>query len=70
MRTAFNSSKVSPFIIPLIPNRAVARSENPGGHVVLNGDNVSPLIEIRLTDLPKTGGPQISAFIMTVEMQY
>ena len=35
--------------------RAVARSENPGGHVVLGGDNVSPLVEIGLIDLPKTG---------------
>ena len=37
------------------PNRAVARSENPGGHVVLGGDNVPPLVEIGLTDLPKSG---------------
>ena len=36
--------------------RAVARSENPGGLVVLGGDNVSPLVEIGLTDLRKTGG--------------
>ena len=35
--------------------RAVARSENPGGLVVQGGDNVSPLVEIGLTDLPKTG---------------
>ena len=35
--------------------RAVARSENPGGLVVLGGDNVPPLVEIGLTDLPKTG---------------
>ena len=34
--------------------RAVARSENPGGLVVLGGDNVSPLVKIALTDLPKT----------------
>ena len=33
-----------------------ARSENPGGLVVLGGDNVSPLVEIGLTDLLKTGG--------------
>ena len=37
-------------------NRAVARSENPGGHVILGGDNVPPLVEIGLTDLPKSGG--------------
>ena len=36
--------------------RAVTRSENPGGLVVLGGDNVRPLVEIGLTDLPKTGG--------------
>ena len=36
--------------------RAVARSENPGGHVVLGGDNVPPLVEIGLADLPKSGG--------------
>ena len=36
--------------------RAVARFENPGGLVVLGGDNVPPLVEIGLTDLPKTGG--------------
>ena len=35
--------------------RAVARSENLGGLVVLGGDNVPPLVEIGLTDLPKTG---------------
>ena len=32
--------------------RAVARSENLGGHIVLGGDNVPPpLVEIGLTDL-------------------
>ena len=37
--------------------RAVARSENLGGHIVLGGDNVPPpLDEIGLTDLPKSGG--------------
>ena len=36
--------------------RAVARSENPGGLVELGGDNVSPLVEIGLTDLPNIGG--------------
>ena len=40
----------------LVHIRAVARSENPGGHVVLGGDNVPPLVEIGLTDPPKTGG--------------
>ena len=42
----------------MITFRAVARSENPGGLVVLGGENVSPLVEIGLTDLPKTGGAQ------------
>ena len=42
----------------IIPNQytAVGRSENPGGHIVLGGDNVPPLVEIGLTDLPKSGG--------------
>ena len=42
-------------------HRAVARSENPGGLVVLGGDNVSPLVETGLTDLPKTGGAPLLA---------
>ena len=36
--------------------RAVARSENPGWHALLGGDNVPPLVEIGLTDLSKSGG--------------
>ena len=36
--------------------RTIARSENPGGHVVLGGDNVPPLVEIGLADLPKSVG--------------
>ena len=40
-----------------IISRAVARSENPGGHVLLGGDNMPPLVEMGLTDLPKSGGP-------------
>ena len=36
--------------------RAVARSENLKGHVILGGDNVPSLVEIGLTDLPKVGG--------------
>ena len=35
-------------------DRAVARSENPGGHVVLGGDNVPPLVEIGLTEKKST----------------
>ena len=37
-------------------SRAVARSENPGRHVVLGGDNVPTLVEVGLTDLQKTEG--------------
>ena len=38
--------------------RAVARSENLGGHIVMGGDNVPPLVEIGLTDPPKSApGP-------------
>ena len=40
----------------VLPVRAVARSENLGGHIVMGGDNVPPLVEIGLTDLPKSGG--------------
>ena len=32
-------------------------SENLGGRAVLGGDNVPPLVEIGLTDLPKIMGP-------------
>ena len=35
--------------------RAVARSEYPWGLVVLGRGNVSPLVEIGLTNLLKTG---------------
>ena len=39
------------------PNsRDAPRVKNPGGQVVLGGDNVSPLVEIGLTDPPKSGG--------------
>ena len=40
----------------LVLHRAVARSENPGGLVVLGRDNVPTLVEIGLTDLLKIGG--------------
>ena len=36
--------------------RHAARVKNPGGQVVLGWDNVSPLVEIGLTDPPKSGG--------------
>ena len=43
-----------------IPNidlefRAVGRSENPGVPVLFGGHNLTPLVEIGLTDLPKSG---------------
>ena len=37
-------------------HRAVERSENPGDLVALDGENTPPLVEIGLTDLPKTEG--------------
>ena len=37
-------------------NRAVRRSENPGVPVLFGGHNLSPYLEIGLTDLPKYGG--------------
>ena len=52
--------------------RAVVRSENPGGLVVLSGDNVSPLVQIGLTDLAKTGGakaPPASPLALALEKQ-
>ena len=36
--------------------RAVGRSENPGVPVLFGGHNLLPLVEIGLTDLPKSGG--------------
>ena len=36
--------------------RAVASSDNREGLAVLGRENVPPLVEIGLTDLPKTGG--------------
>ena len=46
----------SAFIKINIMYRHAARIKNPGGQVVLGGDNVSPLVEIGLTDPPKSGG--------------
>ena len=36
--------------------RAVGRSENPGVPVFYEVDIICPLVEIGLTDLPKSGG--------------
>ena len=43
-----------PIEVQTILRRAVTRSENPRGLVVLGGDNVPPLVELGLTDLLKT----------------
>jgi hypothetical protein len=37
--------------------RAVGRSENPGVPVLFGGHNLLPLVEIGLTDLPKSWHP-------------
>ena len=45
--------------------RAVARSENlGGGHIVLGRDNVPPLVEIGLTDLPNSATGLLLKVIM------
>ena len=36
--------------------RAVGRSKNPGVPVVMLGQNLTPLVEIGQTDMPKSGG--------------
>ena len=36
--------------------RAVGRSENPGVPVLFGGHNLLHVVEIGLTDLPKSGG--------------
>ena len=42
--------------IYIVPFRAVGRSANPGLPVLFGGHNQPPLVEIGLTDLPKSGG--------------
>ena len=42
--------------VDLSYDRAVGSSENPGVPVLFGGHNLSPLVEIGLTDLPKSGG--------------
>ena len=36
--------------------RTIERSENPGVPVLFGGHDLPPLVEISLTDLPKSGG--------------
>ena len=43
-----------------IMRRAVGRSENLGVPVVMWGHNLPPLVEIGLTDVPKSGGAMAS----------
>ena len=45
------------FILPYTYIPHTTTGPLPGGLVVLGGDNVSPLVEIGLTDLPKTKAP-------------
>ena len=52
----FKSTSNLIFVLYGVLFRAVARSEIPGGLVVLGGDNVSPLVKIGLADLPNIGG--------------
>ena len=37
-------------------SRHAASVKNLAGHMILGGDNVPPLVEIGLTDPPKSGG--------------
>ena len=51
-----NSSSVKKFISFYLTEQGRRKVWNSGGLVVLGGDNVSPLVEIGLTDLPNIGG--------------
>ena len=55
--TGYNNQEVFLLSDLLTHNRAVGRSENSGGPVLFGGHNLPPLVEIGLTDLPKSGGP-------------
>ena len=55
--------------------RHATRVKNPGGQVVLGGNNVSPLVDIGLTDPLKSGGgggcpPCLPACCMPVTLFY
>ena len=54
MINIFSLPRVKNFLEPAMI-RAVGRSENPGVPVLFGGHNLSPLVEIGLTDLPKSG---------------
>ena len=56
----------------MFTSRHVPKSKNLGGQVVMGGDNVPPLVEIGLTDPPKSGGaaaPPASPFGTCLEMR-
>ena len=50
------SERGSQYSILRVQCRAVRRSENPEVPVLFGGHNLPPLVEIGLTDLPKSGG--------------
>ena len=55
-RLAINVKKFNATYLYAIYNKAVGRSENPGVSVLFRGHNLPPLVDIGLTDLPKSGG--------------
>ena len=58
------------FNISHIKCRAVGRSENPGVPVSFGGDNLPPLVDIGLTDLPKSGGAMATPGTTGLELGY
>ena len=57
----YNSTKIFRYIeniclILTMNFRVVGMSENPGVPVLFVGHNLPPLVDIGLTDLPKSGG--------------
>ena len=48
--------RVGVLLYSILPIRAVEMSENPGEPVLFSGHNLPPLVEIGLTDLPKSVG--------------
>ena len=51
-----NSDKTSEKDYNIDLSRAIGRSENPGVPVLFGGHNLPLLVEVGLTDLPKSGG--------------
>ena len=47
--------KISPSDKKLLVFRAVEKFENPGLRALFGGHNLPPVVEIGLTDLPKSG---------------